>query len=111
MRANLHEFSFFEPKLDFSAVRISATKFNFNAPDKTSHFITNLRRDPISDKQTYSSKTLYGMLGTLGGFFGLFGRIVGYVMSFFNGFNLHNSMVKRLYSVHDENYKPKEAIT
>jgi hypothetical protein len=29
-------------------------------------------------------------------------------MSFFNSFNLEGSMIKRLYSVHDKDYKPEE---
>jgi hypothetical protein len=34
--------------------------------------------------------------------------MVGYLMSFFNSFNLEGSMIKRLYSVHDKDYKPEE---
>lgn len=44
------------------------------------------------------------MLGTLGGFFALFSRAVLWIMTYFNGFILDNSMIKRLYSVHDEDY-------
>jgi len=48
------------------------------------------------------------MLGTLGGFFALFSRFVLWIMTYFNGFILDNSMIKRLYSVHDEDYQPKD---
>jgi len=76
-------------------------------PGKASRYSIYLTRDIETQTQAFNTKTLYGILGTLGGFFGLFTKMVAYIMSYFNGFNLDNSMTKRLYSTHDEDYTPK----
>jgi hypothetical protein len=93
--------------LKHSQVELRDKTINRHRPGKSSHFEIVIERDFTCLQKTYRSNTIYAILATLGGFFGLFSRLVGYIMSYFNGFNLEGSMIKRLYSVHAKDYKPE----
>jgi len=108
MKNNIFKMHFLEADLKHSEIENKDTDINLTRPGKASRFQIVLARDIETEHRKFCTKTIYAMLGTLGGFFALFGRMIGYIMTYFNGFNLDNSMTKRLYSVHDEDYEPKK---